>query len=435
MTVPIKVITLIGAGSLSACLATVSFAGETTGEHKFQLKTRAIYFDRDYAKDSNDRDQSALAFQLNYNSPQFNDFIGVGLSGYMVNKLGAGGRQSEDILTSDSDGLDGFSLIGQAYLNITPTDNSSIKLGRQLHKSMFLASSGSRAVPNTFQGISAQYSPMKGMTIFAAAYDEWSRRARDSWEGFATDQSGDIDYVGLVGIKYKTKTYSVEAEHLVSDDYLAKLGVRGSYSIPLESSKLKISGGVFASYDDGALFVTGAEGGDLDDEDVAGSTVGVTPSDNDGLGAYVDFALKKGNAEYSIAYTKIDGIWIEDNFSGDHGRNPFPTRSRVGPDLTNENESVVRLKFKYDWKDYVPGLVSTLAIAHGWDAENSADSSLGKADEDWQEIHLSYKPKAVKGLKLSGALHNYEADETGSVDGVKGDETDLRLYVDYTINF
>ena len=428
---------LVRASALSLIAMPAAYAVDHSGEHQFQLKTRAMYFDRDFKDGSSDREQSALGFQLNYASPQYNDLVGFGFSGYLVTELGHSGAEREDILTKDGDGLDGFALLGQTYINITPTENSGIKLGRQLHKSMLLSSSGSRAAPSTFQGISGFYSPTKGLTLYGAVYDEWSRRSRDNFEDFKTDQSGsgDIDYVGIVGVKYKTDQYSLEAEHLVSDDYLAKTGVRGSYTFPLEASKLKVSGGVFVSDDDGALFVIGSESGELDDEDAPGGTVGVTRSDNDGLGAFIDLAWSKENAEYSIAYTQIDGAWLEDNFAGDHGTNPFPTSSTLGADLTNEDQRVVRLKLKYNWKDYVPGLVSTVSVAHGWDAENSENSALGDADEDWQEVRLDYSPAAAKGLKLTGLWHNYEPEETGSIDGVKGDEDDIRLYADYTINF
>lgn len=424
----IKTTTVLGLGAISFALATPGVAADA--EHKFQLKSRLIHFDRDYEKDSKDREQTALGIQLNYESPQFNDLIGVGVSGYLVEEIDHDGSLSEDILTKESNGeLDGFALIGQAYVKLTPTESTSFKLGRQTHKTMLLASSGSRAVPNTFQGVSGKFAPSKGLTVYGAVYDEWSRRARDTFEGFATDNSaeGSIDYVSVFGVKYKTKKYSVEAEYLNSDDYLSKLGLRGSYNIPLEASKLKVSGGVFASYDDGSLFTIGAEK-DQDDED--GTSAG-----NDGLGAYAQLTWIMNNLELSGAVSQFDGLWIEDNFAGDHGRNPFPTRSAVGPDLTNANETAAMLSLKYDWKDSVPGLITTVAFGRGWDAENTADASSGTADEDWKTLDVAYKVPQVKGLKLRGVWHDYNSDKVGSVDGVKDDETDIRLYVDYVYNF
>ena len=124
---------------------------------------------------------------------------------------------------------------------------------------------------------------------------------------------------------------------------------------------------------------------------------------------------KKIISNYQQAIAKIDEIWLEDNFSGDHGRNPFPTRSTVGPDLTNTNETAYRLKLDYDWKDILPGLKTSFAIGFGKDAENSVSSSLGTADEDWREVRIDYKIPALKGLKFRGIWHDYNSDETGSV--------------------
>lgn len=143
----IKTTTALGLGVLSFALATPGIAADDG--HKFQIKSRLIHFDRDYENDSKDREQTALGIQLNYESPQFNDLVGVGLSGYIVQDIDHTGSLSEDILTKESNGeLDGFGLIGQAYVKLTPTESSSFKLGRQTHKTMLLASSGSRAVPN-----------------------------------------------------------------------------------------------------------------------------------------------------------------------------------------------------------------------------------------------------------------------------------------------
>ena len=416
-----------------------SFAEETKlGGHEIQTKLRLIHFDRDFEDDEDDRDQTGLGLELNYKSPQLWETIGLGLSGYVVEDLSDGGDVREDILTLDDGELDGFALLGQAYLNFTPSDNFTLKIGRMKHKSLFLNSSSSRAVPNTFQGVSTKFDATDKLSLHASLYDKWSRRARDDFEGFSTDQSdeGDIDYVAVIGAKYKVNdNIKLEAEYLESKDFLNKFGLVGTFVQDLSTSSLTYTAGIFTSSDDGDLFVTGSESGDLDDEDVVGSEVGVTESDNDGFGGYLDVTWKKDNLKLSAAITKTDEIWLEDNFSGDHGRNPFPTRSRVGPDLTNTNETAYRLQLAYDWKAYVPGLKTTFAVGFGEDAENSVEPSLGSADEDWREIRIDYNVPTLKGLKFRVIWHDYDSDETGTVDGVKDDETDLRLYLDYVYTF
>lgn len=415
--------------------------GQDAGQnpHKLQAKVRLVHFDRDFGNDANDREQTALALEGNYVSPRFGDIVGIGLSAYVVEDIADDGLVTADVLTVDNGEVDGFSLLGQAYADIALGSSGSAKLGRMLHKSMFLTSSGSRAVPNTFQGASVNFGATDNLSLYGAVFDKWSLRTSDEFEGFATDTSaeGDIDWVGVAGLRYQSGGYAFELEYLRSQDYLSKLGLLGSYSPAMAegSGKLKFTAGVFTSSSDGDLFVTGSESGDLDDEDAPGAATGVSDSNVDGLGGYLDMEWKKNNLTAGITLTLIDEIWLEDNFAGDHGTSPFPTTSRAGPDLTNTGETVLGGRIGYDWSDVIKGLSTTFRFADGYDAENSVSPALGTADERWWEVDVRYKVVAVPGLAFRGIYHDYKSDETGSVDGVKDGDRDIRLYLDYVYNF
>ncbi|QID17922.1 OprD family porin [Nitrogeniibacter mangrovi] len=413
-------------------------AADTEG-HSLELKTRGIYFDRDYENDAKDRSQSALGLQLNYESPYFRDFIGIGLSGYSVTKLGASGHLTSDILSVDKDGdvHDSFGKIGQAFVKLKFKDVVSAKLGRQVHKSLLLSSSGSRAIPNTFSGGTIDIKPMKGLKVYGAMYNEWSPRSDAHFHEFKTDRSdeGDIDYIGLIGVSYDAGPFSVDLEYLKSDNFLRKTGLVASYTFDLANkSKLKLTGGVHTSHDDGKLFVTGAESGELDDEDVPGSKAGTTASDNDGLGVYVAADWSFGNVLLGGAVAKFDGAWIEDNFAGDHGTNVFPTGG-VLADFTNRDERVWMLKAGYNWKDYIKGLKTTISYKKGTGARNSHVPALGKADESELALDVRYAIPLLKGLGVRYTYLDYKSDKTGRLDGVKDDERDHRLYIDYTYRF
>ncbi|XQF89987.1 OprD family outer membrane porin [Pseudoalteromonas espejiana] len=136
------------------------------------------------------------------------------------------------------------------------------------------------------------------------------------------------------------------------------------------------------------------------------------------------------------AFTKVNDAWIEDNFSGDHGTNPFPTRSLIGADLTNQNEATWQARLGINLKAVAPGLTTKFYYTSGSDAENSAlGKAGGTADEKYWAIDTRYKVAAIKGLSLRWLFLDYTTDETGSVDGAKGDRADHRVYVDYTIKF
>ncbi|TVO66822.1 OprD family outer membrane porin [Denitromonas ohlonensis] len=432
--IPLLIQILVG----SLALAGTASAADTKG-HSLELKARGIYFDRDYENDANDRSQSALGLQLNYESPYYWDFVGIGLSGYSVTELGASGRLTSDILSVDKDGdvHDSFGKLGQAFIKLKYQDVVNAKLGRQVHKSMLLSSSGSRAIPNSFSGGTVNVTPMKGLKFYGAMYNEWSPRSDAHFYEFKTDRSaeGDIDYIGLVGVSYDSGPFSIDFEYLKADNFLSKTGLVASYTFALANkSKLKVTGGVHASRDDGDLFVTGSESSELDDEDVAGSVAGTTASDNDGLGVYVAADWTFGNVLLGGALSKFDGAWIEDNFAGDHGTNAFPTGG-VLADFSNRDELVWMLKAGYDWKDYIKGLKTTLSYKKGTGARNSHVPSLGEADESEWALDVRYAIPVVKGMALRYTYLDYQSDKTGRLDGVKENERDHRLYLDYTYRF
>ncbi len=412
-----------------------ALAAEADG-HKLELKLRGIHFDREFEDGTRDRSQTALGIQLDYESPYFADLIGIGVSGYAVQRIDSSGFVATDILKADNDGglHDEFGKVAQAFVKLKYRDLVQLKLGRQLHKSLLLSSSTSRAVPNTFSGGSGAITPMKGLSVYGAVYDQWSRRADSSFEEFATDRSdeGAIDYVGLVGAAYKSGPVAVGFEYLNSKDFLTKLGLVGSYTFTLaEKNALKLSGGIHTSRDAGKLFVTASEGAELDDEDQypAGAR-----SDNDGRGVYLDLEWNVGNVMLGGAVAKFDGAWIEDNFTGDHGTNPFPTGG-VLADMTNNDETVWMVRAGYDWKDYIKGLKTTVKFKQGSGAKNSHVERLGEADEDELELDVRYKIPVVKGLNFRYRYLQYTSDKTGRVDGVKPDNTDHRVYLDYSYRF
>lgn len=410
-------------------------AAEQDG-HKLELKGRIVHFDREFENPANDRTQTALGLQLKYESPYLADMIGFGVAGYSVTRLDSSGRVVTDVLKVDNQGEfhDSFGKIAEAYVKIRHRDLAQATLGRQLHNSLLLFSSTSRAVPNTYSGGSAVVTPAKGLKLYGAVYDQWSRRAGSGFEKFATDRSarGDVDYVGVVGANYKSGPVAVTFEYLESKDFLRKAGLVGSYTFALaDKNTLKLTGGVHTSRDAGKLFLTSSENAELDDEDKypAGAR-----SDNDGLGAYVDLEWRTGNLMLGAGVAKFDGAWIEDNFTGDHGRNPFPTGG-VLADMTNRDETVWVVRAGYDWKDHVKGLRTAVSYKKGTGARNSHVPRLGKADEDELEIDVRYQIPVVKGLNLHYRYLEYTSDKTGLLDGVLPDNTDHRVYLDYSYRF
>lgn len=142
-----------------------------------QTKARLVHFDRDFGDDSNDLEQTALALEGNYRSPRVAGLMVVGLSGYVVEDISNDGAIKAELLAVDGDEVSGFALLGEAYLDLSLDGVSVVRLGRTRHDSMLLASSGSRAVPSTFQGASVALGPAEGLSVYGALFDKWSPRA------------------------------------------------------------------------------------------------------------------------------------------------------------------------------------------------------------------------------------------------------------------
>ncbi|NMP79129.1 OprD family porin [Pseudoalteromonas arctica] len=433
---------LAATGAVLTCISIPSYAAVNglTEQDEFNIKLRSIYFDRDYDNDASDDSTFAQGIELNYTSGYINDLVSVGVSTYTVMDINSTGSAAGNILPAgnESGGVDdSFSKFGQYFLDFKLGNNGHVKVGGQKTKSMLLKSSGSRAIPNTFRGVFGDYK-IGNTKLYGYVYDKWSRRHDDRWEDFSTDQSatGAISVIWGVGATHKKDNLILEAEYLNSHNYLSKIGLKISYDIKLEQSKLTLSTGIFTSQDDGDLFVTGAEGGDLDDEDAPGALTGLTKSENDGFAYYLDADWKKDIWSVGAAFTKVSDAWIEDNFSGDHGTNPFPTRSLIGADLTNQNETSWQARLGIDFKAVSPGLTTKFYYTDGSDAENSALGKLGgTADEKYWAVDTRYKVEKIKGLSLRWLFVDYTTEKSGSVDGVKGDRADHRVYVDYTIKF
>ena len=141
------------------------------------------------------------------------------------------------------------------------------------------------------------------------------------------------------------------------------------------------------------------------------------------------------NHSFDATVSKFGDAWIEDNFDGDHGTTPFPTRT-FGPDLNNTNETVWLAEYKYKWTSgRLRGLSSKLAYAKGSGAENSISSELGQANEGWWYTELRYRSPWAKGFEARARYRDYSSSVDGEVAGVASDRNELRLDINYKLAF
>ncbi|BDU58182.1 porin [Limnohabitans sp. MORI2] len=453
--------TLIATAIGMVFTSSTAFAIDTTG-HSLELKTRLVQFDVDVDKTTTTGDfrQLALGNQLEYKSPYFSDFIGIDASLFQVNKLGESSVQKNEMLPNDTADstkvVNSWSQMGQAYMKLKHGDLVEAKIGRQLHNSLLLKSTNSRAVPDTFSGYSFSVRPTSEIKVYGSVYDSWLPRSGDKFQKFGTEVPVDstnnkgvtkniIDTVTIYGTQYINGPIQIDFESLNSKNYLQKYGLMGSYTFTLANKEtLKLTAGISTTADDGSLFTCAAEK-ELD------YPTGTTNCKNDGKGKFLDLEWKTGSWTIGGAIAKFNGLWIEDNFAAsnvsrkgsliqDHGSNFFPTASTSGNDMTNNGELARMVRATYDWNKYVNGLKTAVKYKLGTGATNNYQASLGSGRESEREYDIIYATPSIKGLTFRYNYLKYEAHVTGTIKaitegGSKAFREDHRIYVDYTYRF
>lgn len=423
------------------------------GGHDLELVAKTVYWnDQSVANQrstvTNSYEQAAQGLQLNYKSPYFADWIGFDASLFGVLKLSDSGIPTTSMLEVGANGklADSNLALAQAAVKMKFGDAAQVNVGRQLQNNLLLKSSTSRAVPDTYSGISGTLKLAQDLKIYGAVLDQWRARSSDNFEKFRTESTvgpNAIDYISIAGVSYAAGPITVTAEYLNAKDYLAKYGVVGSYTIPLDKNSLKLSGGVFNSRDAGSLFVCGAEK-ELD-------CTGTARSSNNATGVYMDIDWKVRNWTLGAAVSKFDGLWIEDNFAAnaaqtgklnqDHGTNPFPTSSALGPDFANNGETAWSVRAAYNWRNLVPGLSTAFKYVKGTGAQSSNLTNAAVGAESYRELTIRYDVPMVKNLGVtyihggySSSVDNYTA--AANIKGMTRSSWDLdRLYIDYSYKF
>lgn len=455
---------------LLGALGVTGLAAQDLSGHSLELKTRMVQFDVDVTRNttaasttSGDFRQSALGLQLDYQSPYFKDVIGVDLTGYQVTKLGQSSVQKNEMLPNDPNDpakvVNSWSQLGQAAIKLKVGNTFDARLGRQLHNSLLLKSTNSRAVPDTFSGYSGNFRPVDGLKLYGAYYDAWLPRSGDKFQKFATEYVATgapkgvlndvIKAVVIYGAQYVNGPLQIDFESLNSKNYLQKYGLVGSYLLALpQQQALKLSAGASTSADAGSLFSCAAE------KELDAPASG--PCKNRGQGVYLDAEWRAGNWMLGAAVAKFHGLWIEDNFAAsnvsrtgspiqDHGTNFFPTGSTSGNDMSNDGELARMVRVGYDWKELVPGLRSIMRYKVGSGARNNAVASWASGREKERELDLVYAMPFFKGVSARYNYLQYSADVTAntagktinaiSQGGSKDYRRDHRIYLDYTYKF
>jgi hypothetical protein len=115
---------------------------------KLHLKIRSYYFYRDIAETTKN-EAWALGGSLDYRSGWWKDRFQIGAVGYTSQKLY--GPDDKDGTLLLKNGQDGFSILGQSFLNTRIYEGVNLRLFRQTFNLPYVNRQDSRMVPNTFE--------------------------------------------------------------------------------------------------------------------------------------------------------------------------------------------------------------------------------------------------------------------------------------------
>lgn len=379
---------------------------DALGDTEFILHSRTYYFYRE-KYDGSISEALATGGWAGVKTGYFMDHVAFGVTAYTSQHLsGEEGRDGTLILAT---GQEGYTVLGEAYVDVRIVENLNLYAGRKEYDTPFINRNDSRMTPNTFEAITLQGTADLGNDGATLKYglgyvDAIKDRNSDDFVSMARDAGADSEHgVFTAGALYKKGDFSVGA----IDYYCPDVINIGYAEAKLEVSISETLKPRFAVQ----IIDQRSVGSDLLLED--GDT-----SQQFGIKA----ELPVGDALFTAAYTNIMGDGgIQNPWSG----NPGYTAVQV-EDYNRDGEDAVMLRAAYDIP-WVKGLSAYALWVHGLDPD-PADQHA----RDEYDLNLQWAaPEGVlKGLSLR--LRYAVVDERGG----KGDDlTDFRVICNYSVSF
>jgi len=199
---------ILGAAVLLA-LTSIAAQAETLSQF-FAASTingqiRSYYFNRLYgAPNVPNASSFSIGGLLNIQTAPFLGGFGVGVSFYTANDLGAndlnGGPSYPHVDTTLMGPRQSINALGQAYLQYAIPKKLLIRAGDQVINTPWVNNSDSRILPATYQGILAQVTPVKNLSLYGMRIFRWkSRTSADYYKDnlyYPSAYSGDSMYGG-----------------------------------------------------------------------------------------------------------------------------------------------------------------------------------------------------------------------------------------------
>jgi hypothetical protein len=366
---------------------------------KFDVQGRTFLLDRDKYDDTESY-AWAIGGSAGLKTGYFRDRFAIGLTGYTSQPLDAPDDKDGTLLLAP--GQEGYSVIGEAYVQFRLTDGININAGRKAFDTPYLNRNDARMTPNTFEAIALQGvsgTQETGEWRYGAGYfDAIKERNSEDFVSMSRDAGATVKRgVYSAGANYKKGPLSVGAIDYYSDDIINILYGETSYAFPLaEKREFRLAGQYSDQQAVGDNLLQGAD------------------FSADQLGLKAELAL--GPVLLTTAYTTTgNGTNMQNPWSG------YPGYTSVQvEDFNRAGEDAWMLRASYKFPN-VPGF----SVYGLWVSGSDPDSPTEFARDEY-DLNLQWSPEsgALKGLMVRLRYAHIDQDNDTDLD-------DFRLMVFY----
>lgn len=364
------------------------------------LKPRTYYFDR---RRDNTTDSRAWAAggALEYRSGLWQDRVSFGTTVFTTQKLyGPHDRSGSGLLKPVQEG---FTVLGEAYLDIRIADENKLRLFRQSLNLPYVNKHDIRMIPNMFEALTITNGEDPRFNYIAGHVEQIKQRDSDKF----------IHMSEAAGAEGSKKGLSMAGARFALSDKV-HVGAISHYSWDVFNTFFAEADGGWALSDRLAVRLSGQF---TDQRSVGDELVGSFDTYNVGLRV----AASYGGGVLTLAYSHTDnGAGIRNPYGG------FPGYiSIIVQDFNRAGEDAWLIGVSYDFKHAsLPGFSGFVNFASG---DGRTD---GGADEDEYDITVDYRPPEgfFDGLWLRTRVAHVDQHGANA-----NDFTDYRVIVNYTV--
>jgi hypothetical protein len=372
---------------------------------ELRLHPRVYYFNR-HREDAPDSVALAYGGRLAYHSGWWRDRLKLNASLYTTQR--AYGPDDKDGTLLLEEGQQGFTVLGEANIELQFREDISAKLFRQSFNLPYLNRDDSRMVPNTFEAYTLIKRPVQHWAFLLSQVRKMKRRGSDEFVSMseAAGFSGTDEELTMGGVRYDFSKG-------------INIGAITQYAWEFMNTFYAGANGVWRFSDDWALRL----GAQYTDQRSVGDEIG---GDFDTYVYGGKVAASYRNATLTLAFSATDdGAGIRNPFGGYPGYLALMVEN-----FDRADEDAWLVGASYDFARFgAPGLSSFINYARG----NTPDSGLN-ASPDQRELDITvdyrFQSGALKRLwvRARAAFVDQDDDVAGA-----GDVNDIRVILNYDL--